>query len=426
VKKYLNYLYSLALSSTAKSTYITTSAAGVNAFLSFIFWVVIARSLSPSELGLFSVVFNFISILYVICDIGISSSILRFLPQAIRDAKSEEESQIIKVSFLVSLGASGIVALGLILFSAPLSDFVFVRKELSFPFIISSFSLIGFSLSYLFVTILQGRQKFLFAALAESSIIFFKVLLTGMLLLSGRLNFNSILFIFSLSSFVGFLIGLPFISLRFLSAKGDITLLKTLFNFGIWVALARIANAASGRIDSLMLVRFVEASQIGFYTAAQRVTFIFPLLVGGVSVVLSPKFSSLKDPDEAKSFMIKSSLLMSSLFFLVLLLFVFAPWLVVVAYGEIYQPAVFILRILLVSSFFFIASSIPTTVLLYYLGESKIFTLISIFQLVLIFLGDLILIPRVGVLGPAVSLSIAYAVVFFLSLLFVFQRFREK
>lgn len=425
MKKYFSYLYTLALSQTARSTYLTTFGAGLNAFLGFIFTIVVARSISPSDFGLFSVVLNLITILFVACDVGFSSSILRFLPQALRDGQEEKARKIIKLSFMVVFGVSGLLAFLLAAFSSPIASLVFAKKELFLPLVISSASLIGLSLSYLFVTVLQGQQKFLFGVITESSMLFIKLLVTIALLLLGKLNLISVLIVFSVTSFTGLVIGLLFIPLNFFTEKTDFALAKNLLGFGIWLALARIANSVSYRLDTLMLVRFVEAAQVGFYAAAQKMTFIFPVLVGGVTVVFSPKFAALKTKSEAKAFMKKSSLLVSSLFLPVVLLFILAPWVTIWIYGQTYEPSIYIFRWLLFSSSFFIASTIPITIIIYFLGESKFFALISFIQFFLIFLANLILIPKLGVIGPAISLAISYGIIFIISLLFVFQKFRQ-
>jgi len=426
MKKYISYLYTLALSQTARSTYITTFGAGLNAFLGFVFWIVVARSVSPSDFGLFSVVINLVSILFILCDVGLSSSIIRFLPQAIRDNKKEEVKRIVKLSFLVVLALSGLLALLLAFFSSPLASTLFAKKELSLPLVIASVSLIGLSLSYLFVSILQGQQRFLFGVITESSILLTKVLATIILFWLGRLNLVSVLIVFSLTSFAGLIIGLFFIRPTFLTAKTDFGLAKTLFGFGVWVALARIANSISGKIDTLMLVRFVEAAEVGFYAAAQKMTFVFPVLVTGVSVVLQPKFASLKTVSEAKSFIKKSLLLVSSLFVPVIVLFTVAPYITVWIYGAVYTPAILIFRWLLIYTSFFVATTVPMITILYYLGRPKFFAIISILQFLLIFLANLVLIPKFGVIGPALSLAIAYAVVFVVSSLFVYQKLKEK
>ncbi len=301
-----------------------------------------------------------------------------------------------------------------------------MKGELILPFIITSVALIGLPLTYLFVAILQGQQRFLFGVITESSVYLLKVLAIIILFLMGRLNLVSVLIILSLTSFTGVVLGIFFIRPSFFRAKTDLALLRTLFGFGAWVALARIATAVSGKIDTLMLVRFVETAEVGFYADAQRMTFIFPVMVTGVAAVLQPKFASLKTLAEAKTFTKKSSLLFASLVLPIILLFILAPWFTVWIYGQAYEPAVIIFRWLLLSSFFFVVGSVPIIIILYYLGDSKFFTAISLFTLLLIVFGNLILIPRLGVIGPAISLAFAYGAGFLISSLFVFKRFKER
>lgn len=426
MKKYLNYFWELAFSSTAKSTYITTIGAGLVAFLGFIFWIILARSMSPADFGLFSVVFNLVTILFVLCDVGLSSSILRFLPQAVREGKEEEVKRILKTAFLAVLLVSGLLTTALAIFSDQLAVLVFTKKELSLPLLIASFSLLGISLSYLFVAMFQGKQKFLLGVITESVLMTVKVSTVILLLLLGKLNLISLTVVFSLTSFSGLIFGLLFLRPSFIFSSFDTRVAKILLGFGLWVALARIANAASARIDTLMLTRFVEADQIGFYSAAQRMTFIFPVLVSGMTAVISPKFAGLNTKEEAIVFFKKASILLSFLFLPLIALFIFAPWVTVGIYSSIYEPSISIFRWLLVSSFFFIASSVPTIGVLYFLGGSKFFAIISLMQLSLVFLGNLLFIPLFGVIGPAVSLAVTYGVIFLVSLIFFLKKTGEK
>jgi len=347
------------------------------------------------------------------------------LPQAIREGKKEKAREILKFTFLAILLVSGLIAIILATFSSPIAGLIFAKRELALPLAIVSVSLLGLALSYVFIAALQGQQKFLFGVITETSIGFLKVLVTIGLLISGRLNLISVLVVYSITTFTGLILGFFFIGPKFLFARTNLKLAKTLFGFGIWVALARIANSISGKIDTLMLVRYVEAAQVGFYAAAQRMTFIFPVLITGMTVVFSPKFSSLKTPSEAKSFAKKSSLLVSSLFLPVIALFILAPWITIWIYGQAYQPSIYIFRWLLLSSSFFVATTVPMVVILFYLGRSRFFAIISILQLLLIFLANLVLIPKMGVIGPAISLAIAYGAAFIISSIFVYQELRQ-
>jgi len=426
MKKYFDYLWTLAFTKTAKSTYLTTFGAGLNALLGFIFTIVAARSISPANFGLFSVVMNFLMILFVICDVGLSSSVLRFLPKAIRDGQKVEAQKIIKLAFLATLVIGGILAILIFLLAAPIAIYIFTQHLLVLPLIIVSVSLVGLTLSFLSTSILQAQQRFLFGVITDSSVVLLKVIGTLILLFFGKLSLTSILVVYTFTSFTGFILGIFFIGHKFLLVKTDLVLAKTLFVFGFWVALARIANAISSRLDTLMLIRFVETSQVGFYAAAQRMTFIFPVILNGMTVVLTPKFSSLKTKEEARSFIKKSVLLMSLLVAPIVILFFLSPWLTVKIYGTVYAPSSTIFRWLLVSSFFFIASSIPVTVIIYFLGKAKLFFAISVIQLMAIFIGNIILIPKVGVIGPAISLALAYGLSFILSLFIINNNFGKK
>lgn len=427
MKKYITYFWDLALTSTAKSTYLTTFGAGINSFLGFVFTVIIARSLSPSDFGYLSVFFNLVMIFFVICDVGLSSSVLKFLPKLIREGNSQEMKKVIKLAFFITLLVSGLLVLSLLVFSSPLAVLIFSKRDLSFPFIITSFAVIGTSLSYLFVSILQGQQRFLQAVISECSILFTKTIFIIVLLLSGNLNLVTVLLALSVTSFAGFILGIFFVKPSFFTVKIDRHLAKVLFGFGAWVALARIANVISGKIDTLMLVHYVEPEMVGFYAAAQRMTLVFAVLINGISVVLSPKFASLKSASEARTFMKKSLLLVCGFSLpLITLLLIIAPQVTIWVYGSVYEPAINILRWLLISTFFFVVSSVPITVILYFLGRPKLFALVCFFQLALILLGNLLFIPLLGVVGPAITLAVAYGIVFLVSFVIVYRGLKEK
>ncbi|MDP2649807.1 MAG: polysaccharide biosynthesis C-terminal domain-containing protein, partial [bacterium] len=259
----------------------------------------------------------------------------------------------------------------------------------------------------------------------DTSVVVLKVIATLFLLLIARLDLISVITVYSVTTFAGFLIGLFFIKPGYLFTKTELSLAKVLFVFGVWVAVARIANAISGRLDTLMLIRYVHPDEVGFYAAAQRMTFLFPVLVNGMTVVISPKFAALKTRGEAFNFFKKSFLLISLLFAPIVLLFFLAPWVTILIYGSSYSSSIYIFRWLLVSSFFFVATSIPVAAILYFLGQSRFFAILSLVQLVIIFLANLIFIPHFGVVGPAISLAISYGIVFIISIFVLFLKLKN-
>jgi len=426
MKKYYIVFKRLLFSKTAKSTYITTIGAGLNAFVSFIFTIIIARSISPANFGLYSVVLNIVSILTVVCDAGLSTSVLKFLPKAIRENDTKECNKILKVSLIFTLLFSALTTLLLVVITTPLVNNILKKPELLIPLLIVSVGLIGLSLSGLSSTILQAKQKFLFSILTDLSVVISKTILVVILLIFGLLNLNSVLVIIAMSSFVGLLLAHTFIKTDYLKTALDYNLAKYLLKFAGWIIIARIANSVSSRIDTLMLVRYVENAEIGYYAAAQRMTFIMTMLIGGVTTVITPKFSSLRNNKEVKAFIKKTSLLVCLLFFPLIILFMLAPWLVINIYGHDYLPSVQIFRWLLVSTAFSIIAAIPISVLIYFHGHTRTFAFLSIIQLILITGFNLVLIPHYGVIGPAISLAIAYGAVALTSSVIIIKHVNEK
>jgi O-antigen/teichoic acid export membrane protein len=419
MKQHLISALNLAKSKTALSTYLTTFGSIFGAGVSFLFWIMVARVLKPADYGNFSAVFNLINVLFVVCDIGLSSSILKYLPHAVKEGKEIEARKIIKSTLSVIFIFSGVLTFALFAFSQPLSLLIFNKTELSWPLALSSFALFGLSLSYFFVNVLQGKQKFLQGVIAENSILVVKVSAAFILFTFGKLNLVSLLVIFSVSSFAGFFLGLFFEKTDFIKEKFDKELIKKFFSFGIWIALARIANSVSSRIDLIILMRFVDPAQIGYYAAAQRVTFIFPVMINGMTVVLNPKYALLKTRSEILGFTKKAIALISLAFIPLVVLFLIAPWLIVFIFGQDYYASIRIFQWLLISAFFFIALALPTIIIVYSLGKSRFFAYLSIFQLILTVVLNLWLIPVVGILGSPIALATVYAISLLVSIIYI-------
>jgi O-antigen/teichoic acid export membrane protein len=422
MKQHLIAIFNLAKSKTALNTYLTTFGSGFGVGVSFLFWIMVARVLKPVDYGNFSAVFNLINVLFVVCDIGLSSSILKYLPQAIKEGKEQEAKKIIKSTLSVIFVFSGILTFALFAFSQPLSILIFNKAELSWPLAISSFALFGLSLSYFFVNVLQGKQRFLQGVIIENSILVVKVLSALILFYFGKLNLVTLLIIFSVSSFAGFFLGIFFEKTEFLKEKFDKELIKKFFSFGIWIALARIANAISSRIDLIILMRFVDPAQIGYYAAAQRMTFIFPVMVNGMTVVLNPKYALLKTRSEILNFTKKAIGLISLSFIPLAILFFIAPWLIVLIFGDDYFASIEIFKWLLISVFFFIVLALPTIIIIYSLGKSRFFAYLSGFQLALTILLNLWLIPIIGILGAPIALATVYAISLLVSIVYLFYK----
>ena len=79
MKAYYKKVKNLAFSGTAKDTYILFLGNLLAAFLGFLFTIIMARTLTIEELGIFSAAINLFIILTSLSDLGLSSGVVNFV-----------------------------------------------------------------------------------------------------------------------------------------------------------------------------------------------------------------------------------------------------------------------------------------------------------------------------------------------------------
>jgi O-antigen/teichoic acid export membrane protein len=78
----------------------------------FIFWIIAARVYSSEEVGIASALINAEGLLYMLCSLGFSSGLIRFLPQA-GDRSNRMINTVFTVTVLTSIIASAVFIVGL-------------------------------------------------------------------------------------------------------------------------------------------------------------------------------------------------------------------------------------------------------------------------------------------------------------------------
>lgn len=421
IKNFFGQAKNLAASQTARYSYITIFGAGINALLGFIFTIIVARSLGPADFGTFSVISSLILIFISFSDLGTISSANRFLPTA----TEENKEKIIKIVYLVNFAVASLLTVFLFLIASPLSEIFFKTNNFSSIIALSSPAVLGLCLWTVGFGILYAKKEFLKGVLVDTSAVIFKIIAVFFIILFYKLNLFSTLLAFTYTPFLTLFIALIFITPKFLKASISGQLVRQILSFSIWIFLAKIAIAGLGQIDNIMLVGLTDQTATGLYAAANRITFIFPVLINGLSVVLMPRFASFNQIEDAKKFLKK--IMAVTLLFIIptAFLFIISDSLVFWIYGASYMPASFVFRFLLLRTIFFLAATGPLTMLVFFFGQSKTFAFLSILQLVVLVISNLIFIPQFGAAGPAISGAIAYGIIFLASFYVISQKLKK-
>ncbi len=113
-----------------RNSFFLLMASGFSAVLGLIFWLVVARYYSATELGLASALISAVSLIALFSSLGFHNGLIRFLPQ--EKDKGGMINSALTVVGLISIPIAAIFIWGLPLWSSPL---LFLRQ--SFPLLIS-------------------------------------------------------------------------------------------------------------------------------------------------------------------------------------------------------------------------------------------------------------------------------------------------
>ncbi|MFH1648391.1 MAG: lipid II flippase MurJ, partial [Patescibacteria group bacterium] len=190
---------------------------------------------------------------------------------------------------------------------------------------------------------------------------------------------------------------------------------NTILSAAFILAFASGINAILGFVKArLLAVHFGVSNSLAiFYTADKVPNLIYTvLIVGAISTVFIPVFTSLLKKDEKEAFKVASSIMIATfiLFFILgTLVFIFSePIMRILAVGTFSPEEIKVgsnlIRIMIASQLFLIAGSLITSIL-----QSFKYFLIPAFAPIIynigIILGTVLLSNKIGIYGPAVGVS---------------------
>jgi O-antigen/teichoic acid export membrane protein len=372
--------------------FLSTLFSAVSVFL-------LARWLGPGQFGLYGTVLAITAILTDAVDLALSGTIVNF---GAKDHQLREG--LLKYGFLLKLGLGLFLGGFLTLISAPLANWL--NRDLLRPLRVVAV-LTPILLMHRFPrSILQAKKHFLADSILEVIASLSRLLVLWLIYLAGRLNLiNGILSYFG-SYLATFLIGAKLISWNWLKAAVNREVRQNFHRFQKWLTFGFILAAVHGRIDNAILVKYAGPAAAGIYQAATR--FFLPVvqLTAALTLVFAPRFASFASATEARTYLHKGWKLTGLLSGLVLLIIPLAPLFVDLIYGQNYQAAIAVTRILSWGYASFIAVAPFSAYLIYSQNRTRAFAVINLVQLVLILALNLLLVPSYQAVGAAWAMTL--------------------
>lgn len=409
----LTYLAQLFKTQTGKDTIAVFLTTGVNIFIAGLFFVIAPRILGPSDFGIFATVVATGIFAINVANFGIDSGILRF---ASNKTNSNTYLTLAFKSYIILGVVTAVIGLLISPVLAQILGYVQITNLLRIAFASTIFLL----LTNFYVAALQSRKEFIKASLINISSNLSKIiiLIIAAAFFSAKLYIVTIIFFFTpiISTIVGKILS-PF---KF--QKSGAQDLFGFFHYNLWIALSLII--ASIPLDNYFLLKFAGSQQTGLYAAPFKIlTFVYQF-AGNFTKVLAPRFSSFDTNEKVRAFAFKSFGIVALAVFALLLLAIFAQPVNSLIFGKSFTDSAQIFKILTLGFIFFFSATVPSAIILYYLGKSQVVFAITLIRVIIFILLLYFLVPAIQAKGAAIAYVIAEASTFLLLSFYSFWKLK--
>jgi len=399
------------------NTLIQFSGKIITVVLGFLTVGLLTRYLGTSGYGDFTLVFAYMSFFGVFADFGLQLAIVRELSQkSIRAEKIYGTYFWIKLALIV---ASTVFALILLIF---------------FPY--SNSLKIGIVIGALAVGIggLSGYGTAIFQSKVRLDLVTYIDILSRLvsvilivIFIFIKLNFYYIVSTVLIGNLAAFLATIYLLkrNIKF-DFKYDPKLAKKIIKWSIPIGLTSFFSLAYFKIDTIMLSVMKGSTDVGIYSLSYKILENILTLWGLYMASIYPIFSKYLAENDKKIFykIFKNtmSIALISSILIVLIGFIFSDLIVGVFGGEKFDQSSIVLKILLFSvPIYFITNTFYNT----FLSLKKVNYIICsmFFCLLLNFISNLFLIPRMGYIGAGIS-TVITELVMLIFYLYFFMRLK--
>jgi len=384
----------------------------LGAGLTFLFNLVLARTLGAEGAGLYFLALTVTTIATVFGRVGLDNTLLRFTAaNASVDDWSAVKGVYVK-GMRLALLASSLSAIAVFVFAPILADKVFQKPELVIPMRWMSLAVVPMTFVMLHAEALKGLKR-----IRDSFIVFGvgvpAISLTALLLFGGSYGVNGAVWAYASGAILTALLGIilwrtatP--QLRKVSgAFRTNDLLKSSIPL-FWVAsLYMLINWTA----TFALGVWGTQEDVGIFSMASRTAMLTSLILTSVNSISAPKFAELykkKDMVALGATARNTAKLMTLITSPLLLLFLVAPQWVMGMFGEEFQKGGVLLSILAIGQFVNVATGSVGYVLMMS-GNEKLMRNNVAFVASISIILNIVFVQTIGVLGAVLATTICLA-----------------
>lgn len=381
--------------------------------IGFAYFIFLARSLSIDLFGRYNLVTSVMTIFSFLPDIGMGLVVVREI------AKKKYDTAILLGNTLLLTSVMSIATILIVISFGAVARF---SGEVMFLLFISSLTLLFSQLRSIPLFYFDGVEQMGYSAIlkAASSLFFMSFGILGFILGFGLIGIIAGFLTGSIISFV--ITWMVFLAKKIkISFKFDKKIIKRLIYNGLPLGVASFSALIYSNIDGIMLERMLSEKALGIYSSASKFgPTLIQLLSVPFVVAVYPALSRLSKEEPVRFKKAISKSLGAVLIWSVpssIGVAIFAG-IIPIIFGERYSLGVPILRVLIFFVPFAALSALLYKVLIV-INKQNWYLLASIMGVVLNIALNLILIPRMTIMGAAVASVATQATLFIIYLVLV-------
>ncbi len=212
-----------------------------------------------------------------------------------------------------------------------------------------------------------------------------------------------------------------FYQLKKIKSRLNNKLTRKIIKFSSAVMITSTVGLLINYTDTIMLTIMTNLSQVGLYNTAAPLSRIFLILSEITVIIILPLSSELwiiKKEYLSQGVKILYKYVALLTIPIVILIISFPELIISTLFGYKYIEASNALRILLIGSFFLTFANINTSIISG-IGKPRINMAIVIIGAIINIIGNLILIPRLNIVGASISTSLAFIFIFLFSFYYI-------
>lgn len=382
----------------------------VAAIISFFTIPVITRLVSPEEYGIFSIVILITNLAVLMIGLGLDQGFVRFF----FEEKEENRSGLLYNSLKVPLIIFLICTFFTIIFRKKIGNFIFGEYTLEVVVLLCVYIFFTLINRFSFLIIRMKQRGILLSVCQIIQVILNFFLVLPFFKLYGN-NYKT-LFIPAILTLIIVTLLTIFLEKKFWSFKNKkITILeKELFKFSFPLVGTMALTWIFQGFDKISIRIYSNLYELGLYAGALKIVGLLVIIQGGFTTFWIPvayeKYS--KNPHE-KKFFENANEYISFLMFVAATILLMSKDIIIILLGNKFREAAYIMPTLIMMPIMYTISE--TTVLgINFSKQSKKHLYISISSALLNILGNILLVPKLGAKGAAISTGFSYILFFYL------------